>query len=73
MKYNLYSDFRQSHQYNACSEIHFEILNHSSGDIMNADLAAVFFSLILGISVYWIQGETEVIRLELNTTSLVGL
>ena len=36
---------------------------------MNADLAAVFFSLILGISVYWIQGETEVIRLELNTTS----
>ena len=40
---------------------------------MNADLAAVFFSLILGFSVYWIQGETEVIRLELNTTSLVGL
>ena len=73
MKYNFSSDFHQSHQYDACSEIHFEILNHFSGEIMNADLAAVFFFLILGISVYWIQGETEVIRFELNTTSLVGL
>ena len=40
---------------------------------MDADLAAVFFSLVLGISVHWIQGESLVVRLELNTTSLVGL
>lgn len=40
---------------------------------MNAEVAAVFFSLVLGISVDWIQGETRLVRLELNTISLVGL
>lgn len=40
---------------------------------MNAELAAVFFSLVLGISVDWIQGETKLVRLQLNTISLVGL
>ena len=40
---------------------------------MNAELAAVFFCLVLGVSVDWIQGETRLVRLELNTISLVGL
>ena len=40
---------------------------------MDAELAAVFFCLVLGISVDRIQGETRLVWLELNTISLVGL
>ena len=61
-----------SYQHDANRENHFEICYHFSAK-MNADLAAVFFSLVLGISVDWIQGETRLVRLELNTIALVGL